>query len=246
VPPSDDLDARLQAVAHLPPYRRLAAIWDSYTRATGCEIHDPPTDDERSAVQTWLRSNRDQTLIGHRERLSLRVLAGVSVLEKASTIVQLACPACEVVTDELGNIALHLSTAINVEPWSRQSKRGARKIREEVAREMRERGHTEPYERPVCVTVVSVVAAGRMRHRRMDADNLVKGLLDALNGVLYNDDSQIQCLTSRRLEYGGRRGHYQVSIRGVYEYGDDVVHDDKEAAVFAIGRPATGDEATQA
>jgi len=46
------------------------------------------------------------------------------------------------------------------------------------------------------MTVVSVVPP----HQK-DVDNLVRGLLDSLQGVLYDDDKQIQCLTSRRLVY---------------------------------------------
>jgi Endodeoxyribonuclease RusA len=46
-----------------------------------------------------------------------------------------------------------------------------------------------------------------------DADNLVKGLLDSMQGVLYLNDRLVQCLTSRRIEYAGPAGHYVVSAR---------------------------------
>jgi len=34
--------------------------------------------------------------------------------------------------------------------------------------------------------------------KKPDIDNLVKAVLDALNGIAYNDDSQVVCLTSRK------------------------------------------------
>lgn len=47
---------------------------------------------------------------------------------------------------------------------------------------MSQKGRHVPYPGgPPCVTVVSVVP---VRHRK-DVDNLVKGLLDSLEGVLY-------------------------------------------------------------
>ena len=77
---------------------------------------------------------------------------------------------------------------------------------------------------PLCVTVASVVSA----HKRgaKDVDNLVKGLLDALQGFLYPNDRQIQCLTSRRLEYAGPSGYYLVGARPVVPVTADVIFDD--------------------
>ncbi len=69
----------------------------------------------------------------------------------------------------------------------------------------------------------------------MDVDNAVKGMLDALNGVLYGDDSQIQCLTTRRIEYAGEVGYYMVAVRGVHDYLADVVADDATPALIMWG-----------
>lgn len=62
----------------------------------------------------------------------------------------------------------------------------------------------------------------------MDVDNLVKGLVDALEGVLYKNDSQIQCLTNRRVTYNGPTGYYLLRVNAVHPYEADVVYDDGE------------------
>ncbi len=85
----------------------------------------------------------------------------------------------------------------------------------------------------------SVAPTGQPNRRRADADNLAKGLLDALNDVLYVDDTQIQCLTSRRFEYRGERGFYVVTARGVFDFRDDVVHDDTHPPLMTNGRRVT-------
>lgn len=35
-------------------------------------------------------------------------------------------------------------------------------------------------------------------HRRIDIDNLIKSILDALNGKAWHDDAQVVCLTARK------------------------------------------------
>lgn len=62
---------------------------------------------------------------------------------------------------------------------------------------------------------------------------MVKGLLDAMQGLLYKDDRDIQCLTSRRLEYSGAVGYYRVSARPVVPVSDDIIIDDPKPPVFA-------------
>ena len=40
---------------------------------------------------------------------------------------------------------------------------------------------------------------------RPDVDNYAKAVMDALNGIAYNDDSQVACLTSRK-QYAAAHG----------------------------------------
>ena len=160
-------------------------------------------------------------------------LASLSITEKASVLVQLRCPACELVVRPDGSFPLHLVTPINVDPWSSQSAKAKTAIRDKVTDEMRRRGLYTPYGGgPICLTVISVLSNGR---RRMDVDNLVKGLLDSLQDVLYVNDSQVQCLATRRLEYAGNAGYYLVAARAVHPYDADVVFDDGTAPNILIG-----------
>jgi hypothetical protein len=99
---------------------------------------------------------------------------------------------------------------------------------------MRASGWDNVYEDgPVCLQVVSVVSAAR---RTIDVDNIVKGLLDAMQGVLYADDSQVQCLTSRRMTYDGPTGYYLLRANAVHPFGADVVCDDGKPPIILSGQ----------
>lgn len=230
------IDVSLIANADCTPATRLEVLWTAYERNTESSIERPPSEAERARVHTWLRSLRSTEpdpsyMVRHRH---LRLLASLSVTEKAGTVVQLACTACETIVHEDGSMPLNVITPIDVDPWSSQSQPDRTRIRSRVTEAMLDRGRHSPYgEGALCVTVVSVVPA---RRRRMDADNLVKGLLDSLQGVLYEDDRQIQCLTARRMEYSGVRGHYLVAARAVHPWNADVVFDDPTPATILSGR----------
>ena len=49
--------------------------------------------------------------------------------------------------------------------------------------------------------------------KKRDPTNLLKGLLDALEGVVYNDDKQIDALSWRRLAMDRESPRVEVSIR---------------------------------
>ncbi len=50
--------------------------------------------------------------------------------------------------------------------------------------------------------------------RRRDIDNYLKALLDSLTGIIYNDDSQIDCLAISREEVT-KFGKVEITIRGI-------------------------------
>jgi len=60
---------------------------------------------------------------------------------------------------------------------------------------------------------------GREGRRRCDLDNLIKAGKDALNGVLWNDDEQIDRLTAVRV-YGCKIGYMEVIVTG-YELANE-------------------------
>lgn len=144
----------------------------------------------------------------------------MTLAEKAGSVVQAQCLACEPVNDPAMPT---LITVVDVEPWSSQSATERALIRETVNDRLRQQGTRTPWTSPVCLSVVSLVP---ISSRMKDVDNLVKGLLDSLEGVLYNNDRQIQCLTSRRVDYPGGEGYYLLRVSAVHPWGADVVIDD--------------------
>lgn len=232
------LDAELRLLGEdAPPDDRLDVIWTAYERGTGKSIGRPPTGAERACVKAWLQAMRgtDSFPVFSVPRRTLRQVAALSLSEKANSLVQAPCTTCEPLLTADGRFALNLATApINVDPWSRQSNPNASRLKTEVHDELAARGHFEPWtESPLCVTIVSLVSK---ETRTKDVDNVVKGLLDAMQGVLYVNDRGIQCLTTRRVEYAGPAGLYLVAARAVHEWSDDVVHDDPSAPVVLSGR----------
>jgi Endodeoxyribonuclease RusA len=105
-----------------------------------------------------------------------------------------------------------------------------------IREELQERATFRPPDAgPFCVNVVAVVPKSR---NLMDSDNLCKGLLDSLSKVVYEDDRHIQCVTSRRLLWGGAEGtgYYLVGVRQVEAFDEDVVWDDPAPPTMGIGR----------
>ena len=93
----------------------------------------------------------------------------------------------------------------------------------EAVRAMRAVG-LERTRRPLGVSLVFYLPS----RRRVDADNLSKGVLDALNGVLWEDDRQVMDLrirkrlppirSPRKRGEGGEVGRVEISV---WELGDD-------------------------
>lgn len=222
------LDVALRAACKEPPAARLEVIWSAFEHDTGTAIGRPPTVDERHEVSDWLRglrSHDDYPMFTVAER-ALRVLAARTPGEKAGNVVQSRCRACELIVLPDGSIPMALHAPINVDPISAQSHRGRARWVAAVRDAMQKRRYTAPNEEDdICLTVVSFVPVGA-RQGRKDVDNLVKGLLDALQGVLYKNDFQVQCLTTRRVTTRAVSGAYLVDARAVHPWTADVVYDD--------------------
>jgi hypothetical protein len=221
------LDLAVMSLSDLPPAERLEPIWKAFEADLQKSIARPPTNEERALVAEWLKWRRKD---GNFEAFLLRdtylrSLAHRTPAEKAGLLAQGGCDSCEpVTTSEDARAALSIFGPINVEPWSAQTTAGKVAIREAVQAKMQARDWHEPVaEETLCLRIVSFVPRSR---RRMDVDNLVKGLLDSLEGVLYVNDWQIQCLTTRRILSRARAGAYLLSAQVVYPYETDVVYDD--------------------
>lgn len=214
------------AFAALPtaatPDERLELIWQWYESSAGRTIARPPSEADRQLIAQEMTS-QDLFSIILKPR-SLRLKASSTLVTKASAIRQLACPACELMENVDGSGGLVLTAAIDVEPWSRQAERPVR-LANAIRTQLASEGRFTPWDSsPLCLTIVSFVP--RSRRGIKDSDNLVKGLLDGLTGVLYDDDRRVQCLTSRRVEYAGSQGYYLIHARAVHPWGADVVYND--------------------
>jgi hypothetical protein len=75
----------------------------------------------------------------------------------------------------------------------------------------------------VCVNIVAILPE---RERRKDVDNLVKGLLGAMEGSIYVNDRLIQHLSVRRVAHGGDSSWYMVHVSPVLDTREDVVDTD--------------------
>jgi Endodeoxyribonuclease RusA len=209
---------------------------NNYEQEKGVSLDRPPRADQQIQVHDWLQALRggDNFPIYSAQADLTRATLHLSLSEKAWRIAQCACTSCEVIVSLDGKIGLYKIFPIDVEPWSRQSSKDATQIRDAVRNELAERGMLQPWtESPLCLTIVSLVPSTT---RRKDVDNLVKGLLDSMQDVLYRDDRLVQCLTSRRVEYAGPVGHYIVAARAVYPWNADVVHDNPAAPQIRSGK----------
>ncbi len=231
------LDVKLRALpGTAQPDRRLEVIWRQFEEVTAMKLDRPPRAEHRRNVRLWLQSLRSQepspTLAAG--DYHLRPLVALSLSEKADRLAQHWCTACEVLVRPSGEFPLFIKFPIQAMPWSAQSSPRRIEARQAVTAELRERGHFRPWaEGPICLSIVSLVPRGEAVK---DADNLVKGLVDSLQGIVYKDDRQVQCLTSRRVEYAGDVGIYLVSARAVLPWDADVVHDDPTPPTVLSGR----------
>lgn len=240
VPPEHELDRQLRTLApHAGPLDRLEVVWEGYEHATGSSVERPPTHEQRRDVRDWLRKLRalpdgGPALLKVGRHLTPAV--SHSPQEKAEALAQAWCTGCETVMTASGMFPMYVTFSVRVPPWSAQSKRReAPEIRRAVTAGLHERENLTKllWDGPVCLGIVSLVAR---KDRTPDVDNLVKGIMDALQGVIYLNDSQVQCVTSRRIDYAGSPGHYRISARAVHPWSADVIFDDPTAPIVH-GKP---------
>ena len=240
--PEHPLDAQLRLLGpNASPEQRLEVIWRAYEHHHQVVLNRPPASTQREAVHNWLREMRKGENFPMFSARASRINTSLhlSLSEKASRLAQEWCKACEPVITSDGKFPLYATFPIQVEPWSRQSSQQSQVIRDAVRAELAQRGHFQPWsESPLCVSVVSLVRRGASRK---DVDNLVKGLLDSMQGVLYPNDHLVQCLTSRRVEYNGAVGNYFVSVRAVHSWEADVIYNHPQAPKILAGRRITLD-----
>jgi Holliday junction resolvase RusA-like endonuclease len=80
-------------------------------------------------------------------------------------------------------------------------------------------GDHEPYDEPLSVSIEIVVTRPKtttLDHPKPDIDNYVKGVLDALNGLLWIDDHQIVTIVAtKQWAPVGEDGYFEVHVSPV-------------------------------
>jgi Holliday junction resolvase RusA-like endonuclease len=229
------LDAALGQASNLAPDARLEIVWKHYEEETGKSLDRPVTEEQRFSVRQWIYSQMSSAESKPYPSLSttkpIRTFhAFAQMSRKASLSTQLRCPICSIKERADGSAVLCLGFPINIEPWTNQAKRDKVRLVTAVRASLQEHRIRNPLaslpcKDPICISVAAILGKGK---RTKDTDNLIKGLLDALKGVYYVDDSQVQCITTRRFQSQREFGYYLVSITAVYPHESDVIllHDD--------------------
>lgn len=228
------LDRALRALGpRIPVDERLEVVWQTYEAATRQRLNRPPSEAQRADVLRWTRRPAEggEAILFNRQLQATPVLYG-TVAEKASISAQLGCRIHHAGDVQTGPV---ITFPVGIEPWSAQSDPEKVAVREAVTAAVCAKGsQLLPFDDlPLCMTITALVARASPRK---DVDNLVKGLLDAMQGYLYANDSQIQCLTVRRMEYAGAHGHYIVHVTPAVPVTSDVIFDTPTPPILASGQ----------
>lgn len=140
-------------------------------------------------------------------------------MSKATWLSDRPCTTCDIAAP-----GMSVSMQLPIDPFSAQI--GAETLRSRKARlraglaSMYPESGLWPKCVHVCLRVVCVLSA---HDRDKDADNLVKGVLDSLQSVLYENDASIGHLEVFKLSTRASRGFYLVSARPVEVLTSDVL-----------------------
>jgi Holliday junction resolvase RusA-like endonuclease len=196
------------------------------------EWSDSSADETQQQLVDWLLGSHD----GVRPHLEVPRKGGPrpgvhpTLAHKAAWLQFQGCQVCDV---HLGP-GIPVTFGIRISPFSAQSRKaGVLQRRKAAVREQlgRDRSIRQlwPAHLPVCMQITALV---RRDTRTKDVDNMVKGILDALQGVLYQNDSAVQHLNVIRLTHELDQGFYLMHARPVREITDDIVDGSKCAVTW--------------
>jgi Holliday junction resolvase RusA-like endonuclease len=226
--------------ANAAPEERVRLVLQAYTESTDSILSEPPTPDQLNAVRLWMfqqTENMPKNAKGHsaslytkQQKVSLP-LVHPSAATKSGWLQQAPCITCLAVEDITPS---KISFGVRTRPFSAQSlnSNDLRNLKSKIKKSLVGRlNNLESWEgMPLCVRAVAVVGK---KDPVKDVDNMVKGLLDALQESAYSNDNLIAHLSVERLRHSGDDGWYALSISPVQDPLNDVV--DKEARVIWPG-----------
>jgi Endodeoxyribonuclease RusA len=224
-PAQHPLAQELWSLHDAPPASRVAAALRAFQKAVGETLANPPTSGQLHEAAQWLvseegaRDGPSISLLVRSRPLRYR-LVHPTVNWKAGWLQQAVCPVCEY--DE-NSRAKRVSFPIRIRPFSAQTKKRLARTKELIRESLKDRFSSagDWADANVCIWVVAVM--GKAEPDK-DVDNLVKGLLDALQGIFYENDARVQHLSAIKLRYAGDDSHYLVDVRPVHNYLEDVVY----------------------
>lgn len=234
-----------QLSPNAPYLDRISATYRAYESSTNKKIEYPVDIDKRKAVAKWLQEteisaptvdeNGHSVALLYKDVNYTKPIIHSNASSKANWLAQATCLTC--IPNEKGT-ARPVTFSVRTRPFSAQSLRAKqghlKTLKSSITKSMEGRlgesgdwGGTD-----VCVTVVAIF--GR-NDTKKDADNIVKGLLDALQGATFSNDSAISHLSVHKVVHVGDEAYYKVSIRPVIDVLADVI--DPEVKVLWPGIP---------
>lgn len=216
----DEVLAGLSASEIAIPENRIRAAAIVFGQQTGHNTAIPPTTAERIAIGEWLQSERQHGLRGtHHGSIEDRRVIHESWIAKATWLQQRPCDICDTWTGP----GIQVSFDVPIAPFSAQSP--PQRLKDLKGRVHAQVGGQAVIAQrwrhlPVCLQVVAVLG---LPDRRKDADNLIKGFMDALQGVLFEDDVEVQHLDVARIRCGIAEGMYLVRARPARALDEDVL-----------------------
>jgi Holliday junction resolvase RusA-like endonuclease len=217
------------------PVARVDAVVAAYREATGAEVDNPPSPEQQRAIRDWL-IEQDHSMPINADGMSVALLGGVKtpfyiprvhedLARKTAWLNQAPCITClrADVTPAWSSLPIRtrpFTAQVNTPQARARFQRIKELIRERIA--SREIDILEWVGYEMCVSVVAVVPESS---KRIDVDNAVKGLLDAMKGPIYDDDRLVQHLSSRRVVHDGdpEDAYYLVRLMPVIDARADVV-----------------------
>jgi len=213
-----------------PSEDRVGAVVAAYTERTGVVPSNPLTPEDRKRIADWLlaeeenmpRNELGQSLPLTRGPLRTFVpLVHRNLSMKLAYLQQRACEVCEY----LPLRPLSIAFAVNMRPFSAQAEKRKKRlaaIELRIKEHLRSRKQLEVPGWRGQLLCLKVVALQSTRDNVKDVDNLIKGLLDAMQDVLYDNDNSIQHVSSQRVIHAGSEAFYLVQLFPVRDARLDV------------------------
>jgi Holliday junction resolvase RusA-like endonuclease len=216
--------------------QRVAATVMAYSEATGRQVDTPLSAVDQRLIRDWLLQEERAAPTnsqGHSAALLVGSYSPVGIprihadlASKAGWLASAPCVTCVGVSDIT---PLTVSFPIRTRPFTSQTRNRQGfialkgKIREYLATRNLDLSSWKGYE--LCVSIVAVVPSSE---KMKDVDNMVKGLLDAMQGPVYENDRLVQHLSVRRLVHDGDPSfaYYKIHLIPVLDARTDVIEQD--------------------